>query len=112
MLVVVLPTVPTNKQVYNIEPSKRTTGFYKTPMQNHFMWIIVDTTPFFILEVLKVERSDEYEKELWQLNAQQRIDLIPTLREKGNKLYVQKMYKEAEEAYNEALAICEQLMIR
>ncbi|XP_075978222.1 AH receptor-interacting protein-like [Anticarsia gemmatalis] len=66
----------------------------------------------FIIEVLKVERSDEYEKELWQLNAQERTDLIPSLREKGNKLYAQKKYSEAEDAYGQALGICEQLMIR
>ncbi|KAF9423898.1 hypothetical protein HW555_000956 [Spodoptera exigua] len=66
----------------------------------------------FIIEILKVERSDEYEKELWQLNAKERTDLIPMLREKGNKLYVQKKYKEAEDAYSEALYICEQLMVR
>ncbi|KAH9627913.1 hypothetical protein HF086_015357 [Spodoptera exigua] len=62
------------------------------------------------LEFIIVERSDEYEKELWQLNAKERTDLIPMLREKGNKLYVQKKYKEAEDAYSEALYICEQLM--
>ncbi|CAH0585568.1 unnamed protein product [Chrysodeixis includens] len=66
----------------------------------------------FIIEVLKVERSDEYEKELWQYNAKERVELVPLLREKGNKLYIQKKYEDAEKAYHEALSICEQLMIR
>lgn len=66
----------------------------------------------FIIELLKVEHSDEYEREMWQLSIQERIDFIPTLKEKGNSLYGEKKYDEAEEAYNEALAICEQLMIR
>ncbi|XP_013194856.2 aryl-hydrocarbon-interacting protein-like 1 [Amyelois transitella] len=66
----------------------------------------------FIIELLKVERSDEYEKEVWQLNVQERLDLVPTLKEKGNKLYGEKKYDEAEEAYSQAISICEQLMIR
>lgn len=66
----------------------------------------------FIIEILKVERSDEYEKELWQLNTKERADMIPALKEKGNKLYLQKKYQEAEDVYTQALGICEQLMIR
>ncbi|KPJ08591.1 AH receptor-interacting protein [Papilio machaon] len=66
----------------------------------------------FIIELLKVERSDEYEKEVWQLDIKQRLELIPTLKEKGNKLYAEKKFTEAEDAYSQAIAICEQLMIR
>ncbi|XP_072949425.1 AH receptor-interacting protein [Epargyreus clarus] len=66
----------------------------------------------FIFELLKVEREDEYEKEIWQLNIQERIDMIPELKEKGNLLYGKKMYDEAEEKYKQALGIIEQLMIR
>ncbi|XP_059051997.1 AH receptor-interacting protein [Achroia grisella] len=66
----------------------------------------------FIIELLKVEKSDEYEKEVWQYSSEERLQLIPTLKEKGNKLYGQKVYDEAEEAYSKAIAICEQLMIR
>ncbi|KAL0882974.1 hypothetical protein ABMA27_016465 [Loxostege sticticalis] len=66
----------------------------------------------FIIELLKVERSDEYEKEVWQLNVKERLDLVPVLKEKGNKFYKEKKYTEAEESYSQAIAICEQLMIR
>ncbi|KAJ2949240.1 hypothetical protein O0L34_g6190 [Tuta absoluta] len=66
----------------------------------------------FIIELLKVERADEYEKDVWQLSVQERLELIPTLREKGNQLYKDKRYKEAEDAYSQAIAVCEQLMIR
>lgn len=67
---------------------------------------------FFFPELLRVEKADEYEKEVWQLTSEERLDLIPTLKEKGNKLYGQKRYDEAEEAYSQAIAICEQLMVR
>ncbi|XP_013145080.1 PREDICTED: AH receptor-interacting protein isoform X2 [Papilio polytes] len=66
----------------------------------------------FIIELLKVERSDEYEKEVWQLDIKERLELIPTLKEKGNKLYGEKKFAEAEDAYSQAIAICEQLMLR
>ncbi|CAH2096009.1 unnamed protein product [Euphydryas editha] len=66
----------------------------------------------FIIEMLKVETSNEYEKELWQLSSEERLKLVPELKEKGNKLYAQKLYDEAEDAYRQAIAICEQLMIR
>lgn len=66
----------------------------------------------FIVELLKVETSNEYEKELWQLSSEERLKLVPGLKEKGNKLYGQKLYDKAEDAYSQALAICEQLMIR
>ncbi|XP_047991762.1 aryl-hydrocarbon-interacting protein-like 1 [Leguminivora glycinivorella] len=66
----------------------------------------------FIIELLRVETSEEYEKEVWQLSSQERLELVPSLREKGNQLYGQKRYDEAEEVYAKAIAICEQLMIR
>lgn len=67
---------------------------------------------FLLIEILKVETSNEYEKELWQLSSEERLKLVPELKEKGNKFYGQKLYDEAEEAYTQAIAICEQLMIR
>lgn len=65
-----------------------------------------------ISELLKVERSDEYEREVWQMDVNERLELVPVLKEKGNKLYGEKKYKEAEDSYSQALGILEQLMIR
>ncbi|XP_050684545.1 AH receptor-interacting protein isoform X1 [Leptidea sinapis] len=66
----------------------------------------------FIIELLKVERSDEYEKDLWQLSIQERLKLVPELKMKGNELYAKKKFNEAEDNYTQALGILEQLMIR
>lgn len=63
-------------------------------------------------ELLKVESADEYEKDIWQLNIQERLNLVPSLKEKGNKMYGEKKYQEAEDTYSQAIAICEQLMVR
>uniref|UniRef100_A0A1E1W8D4 Uncharacterized protein n=1 Tax=Pectinophora gossypiella TaxID=13191 RepID=A0A1E1W8D4_PECGO len=66
----------------------------------------------YVTELLKVERADEYERDVWQMSIQERLDFIPSLREKGNNLYKLKQYDAAEEAYSQAIAICEQLMVR
>lgn len=62
--------------------------------------------------MLQVERADEYEKEIWQLSTEEKLELLPELKERGNKLYSQKYYDDAEETYKQAIAICEEFMIR
>ncbi|KAL4716688.1 hypothetical protein ACJJTC_004807 [Scirpophaga incertulas] len=66
----------------------------------------------FIIELLKVEKSDEYEKEMWQLSIEDRLELIPELKLKGNQAYSTNKYVEAQSIYHQALGILEQLMIR
>ncbi|XP_023941417.2 AH receptor-interacting protein [Bicyclus anynana] len=63
----------------------------------------------FIIEMLKVEQPHEFEKEMWQYPTEELLDLVPRLKEKGNKLYAQKLYDKAEKAYYEAISICEKL---
>lgn len=46
------------------------------------------------------------------MDANERLEMIPVLKDKGNKLYGEKKYKEAEAAYTQALGMLEQLMIR
>ncbi|XP_032517580.2 AH receptor-interacting protein [Danaus plexippus] len=66
----------------------------------------------FVIELLKVENSSEYEKELWQMSTEEKFNMIPELKKKGNMLYGQKLFDEAEKAYTEALSILEQMMLR
>ncbi|RWS30515.1 AH receptor-interacting protein-like protein [Leptotrombidium deliense] len=63
-----------------------------------------------IVELLKVENPEEYEKEIWQMEDNEKIDSIPRLRESGNKLYNEKKYEEASAKYGKAIAIIDQLM--
>ncbi len=37
------------------------------------------------MEVLSVESPDEYEKETWQLDAEEKLGAIPGLKEDGNR---------------------------
>lgn len=57
----------------------------------------------FIFELIRVEKPGEYEKESWTLSDEERTKKIPELKEQGNALVKQKMYKEASEKYEEAL---------
>lgn len=66
----------------------------------------------FIIEILKVELPSEFEKEDWLLNADEKLSELPSLRTRGNKLYGEKKYKEAQEMYARALDICEELIIK
>ena len=57
----------------------------------------------FIFELVRVEKPGEYEKESWTLTDEERMNKIPDLKDQGNSLVKQKMYKEASEKYEEAL---------
>ena len=66
----------------------------------------------FIFEVVAVEKPGEYEKDSFLLSEQERIDLIPKLKEAGNELFKSGQYAEAGAKYEEALAYLEQLMLK
>ncbi|XP_049851751.1 AH receptor-interacting protein [Schistocerca gregaria] len=65
----------------------------------------------FIIELIKVEGPEEYKKESWQMNADEKLSAVPKLREKGNQLYKEKNFDEAAGLYAEALGLLEQLML-
>ena len=62
-------------------------------------------------ELLQVVPPANYEKESWQMTEAEKLDSIPELREKGNKLFKDKDYKQAAEVYASAIGILEQLML-
>ena len=66
----------------------------------------------FIIELLTVENPDEYKKESWQMDADEKLTSVPKLKEEGNKLYSTKQFKEAADKYADALGRLEQLMLR
>lgn len=66
----------------------------------------------FTVEILSVEMPEEYEKESWQLNEDEKIKSVEDYRIRGNNLFKQNRFKEAEELYSMALGILEQLMLR
>lgn len=63
------------------------------------------------LEIVKVEQPDTYEKEVWQLGEQEKVNLVPKLKELGNVEYNNKNYIKAAELYAKAVGILEQLML-
>ncbi|KAJ8925097.1 hypothetical protein NQ315_001278 [Exocentrus adspersus] len=66
----------------------------------------------FTMEVLKVEQPDSYEKESWQLEEEEKIKMIPQLKEQGNLEYKNKNYEKAAELYAKAIGMLEQLMLK
>ncbi|GFY75749.1 AH receptor-interacting protein [Trichonephila inaurata madagascariensis] len=66
----------------------------------------------FTLELLKVEPVGEYKKEPWTMNAHEKRQIIPELKEIGNQLYKKQLYEEASKKYAEALGLVEQLLLR
>lgn len=70
------------------------------------------TDLIFTLEVLSIDLPEEYEKESWQLNEDEKIKSIDEQRLKGNECFKNNRIAEAEECYSKALGIVEQLMLR
>ena len=77
------------------------TLWLKTPHQKQ------DALPFS--ELLKYQAPQDFEKETWTMNAEEKAELIPKLKEAGNQLYKEKRYSEATDKYAEALGLLEQL---
>ncbi|CAC5388986.1 AIP [Mytilus coruscus] len=66
----------------------------------------------FTLEILNVQKPNDYEKDAWAMSEEERTDRIPVLKEEGNALYAQKKYGEAAEKYGEALGLLEQKVLK
>lgn len=66
----------------------------------------------FVLELIKVESPQEYEKECWQMDEDEKLKKIPLLKEEGNRLYRKKEYQKAADKYASAIGMLEQLMLK
>ena len=66
----------------------------------------------FIIELLSIELPDEYAKESWQLDVDEKLTSVSQLRSEGNQLYSNKKLEEATEKYGEAIGRLEQLILR
>lgn len=66
----------------------------------------------FTIEVLSIELPEEYEKESWQLNEDEKLKSVEDYRLKGNEYFKNNQLIEAEDCYSKALGIVEQLMLR
>ncbi|XP_063241341.1 AH receptor-interacting protein [Bacillus rossius redtenbacheri] len=65
----------------------------------------------FTFELIKVESPEEYERESWQMNEQEKLQDVPVLREEGNTLYRKGEYEAAAKKYAQAIGHLEQLML-
>ena len=66
----------------------------------------------FIIELLSVDLPDEYAKESWQLDVDEKLASVTKLKSEGNQLYSNKKLQDAAEKYAEAIGRLEQLILR
>lgn len=66
----------------------------------------------FVIEVVKIEHPEGHEKEVWQMDQEEKLTGIPRLREEGNELYRQGLHEEASIKYGKALTMLEQLIMQ
>nr|ACO14554.1 AH receptor-interacting protein [Caligus clemensi] len=66
----------------------------------------------FIMELINAESPDEYEKETWQMDPEEKKNSLGKLKEQGNALFRVKKHKEAMAKYAEAIGRLEQLILR
>ncbi|XP_022920271.1 AH receptor-interacting protein [Onthophagus taurus] len=66
----------------------------------------------FTIDLVDVQQPDSYNKEIWQMSEDERIKLVPELKEKGNDAYKKKNFGIAAEMYSQAIGILEQFMLK
>lgn len=59
-----------------------------------------------------MEQPENYEKEVWQMGENEKISMVPKLRQEGNFEYKNKNYTKAADLYAKAVGILEQLMLK
>lgn len=66
----------------------------------------------FTIENLSIDLPEEYERESWQMNEDEKLKSVDDYRVRGNEMFKQNRFKEAEDFYSLALGVLEQLMLR
>ena len=66
----------------------------------------------FEIELLHVEKPGSYKQDSWAMTDEEKVELVPKLKEDGNELYRNKNYKQASDKYFEALGYLESLSIK
>lgn len=66
----------------------------------------------FTFEILQVEETGKYEKDIWTMSDDEKRSILPKLKEDGNQLYREKSYEAAADKYAKAIGIIEELMLK
>lgn len=67
---------------------------------------------FTLAEIISIERPDEYVKESWQLNDDEKLTTVQKFKEEGNELYRAIKIELAQEKYRQAIGMIEQLLMK
>nr|AAK77956.1 aryl-hydrocarbon interacting protein-like 1 [Mus musculus] len=66
----------------------------------------------FLYELLQVEAPNEYQRETWNLNNEERMQAVPLLHGEGNRLYKLGRYDQAATKYQEAIVCLRNLQTK
>ena len=66
----------------------------------------------FQIELIKIEKPGEYERDLWSISLDEKLKLIPKWKEEGNQFYKDNDYANACKKYSDALGSLEQITTR
>ncbi|GAB1296390.1 Aryl-hydrocarbon-interacting protein-like 1 [Apodemus speciosus] len=66
----------------------------------------------FLIELLQVEAPNEYQRETWNLNNEERMQAVPLLHGEGNRLYKLGRYDQAATKYQEAIVCLRNLQTK
>lgn len=66
----------------------------------------------FVIELISVQQPEDYEKEVWQMTDDDKVESVPKLKEEGNALYKSGNIEEASAVYGKALYLLEQLQLK
>nr|CAG4645662.1 EOG090X09NR [Lynceus sp. MCZ IZ 141354] len=66
----------------------------------------------FVFELLSAEQTQATAKDSWELDENEKLNVIPQLREEGNMLYKSGDISGAKDKYAKAIGILEQLLLR
>lgn len=66
----------------------------------------------FIFEMLSIEQPQDYQKDSWQMDDEEKFQMVKKVKEEGNEKYKEKDLKGAESCYQYAIGLLEQLMLK
>lgn len=64
------------------------------------------------VEIVSIELPNEYQKDSWQLDDNEKTNAIKVMREEGNELYKKGDTEAAEDKYRRAIGMIEQLLMK
>lgn len=115
------------RQHYGVEPTKSRSGHHDMPHVTHHCSMSLNHSPYddlnkmiqnppeifvFTFELVDFIPPKSYTKDIWQMSDLEKLDMLPQLREDGNRRFAECDYDGAAASYFKGLAIIESLIVK